>query len=395
MGNFKKNLFICWFGVFTTSMGLSQLAPILPFYIRSLGVSEYGQITFYSGLCFGITALMMAFCSPFWGHLTNRFGSRLMLLRASFGMAFLTLFLAFVQNVEQIIIIRALTGLVSGFTSAAIVYIALISPKEKATYALATLSTASVSGNLIGPLFGGLFAELVGIRALFVVIATLLFCSFLTTYFFIKDNGRANDSVDLEFAQTWGLRQNLSLLLTLFALTFIIQVGFNAVMPIMSLFVEQIHHSARFIALWAGLVVAASGVSNIIFAPKLGKIADKIGAGKVLLIALAFCAVIFYLHSLVENIITLIFLRLLLGVGLGGLVPCVNALFKKIVPQKKLGLIFGFNQSAFALGNFIGSVSGGFLAGLYDIEFVFKIISVVFLSFALYFAILQRKSIFT
>ncbi|KGI55901.1 MFS transporter [Campylobacter sp. MIT 97-5078] len=394
MGNFKKNLLICWFGVFTTSMGLSQLAPILPFYIRSLGVSEYGQITFYSGLCFGITALMMTFCSPFWGHLTNRFGSRLMLLRASFGMAFLTLFLAFVQNVEQIIIIRALTGLVSGFTSAAIVYIALISPKEKATYALATLSTASVSGNLIGPLFGGLFAELVGIRALFVVIATLLFCSFLTTYFFIKDKGRANDSVDLEFAQTGGLRQNLSLLLTLFALTFIIQVGFNAVMPIMSLFVEQIHHSARFIALWAGLVVAASGVSNIIFAPKLGKIADKIGAGKVLLMALAFCAVIFYLHSLVENIITLIFLRLLLGVGLGGLVPCVNALFKKIVPQKKLGLVFGFNQSAFALGNFIGSVSGGFLAGLYNIEFVFKIISVVFLSFALYFAILQRKSIF-
>ena len=187
MDTFNKTLLVCWFGIFTTSMGLSQLAPILPLYIRSLGVSEYESVAFYSGLSFGITSLFMAAFSPIWGALTLRFGCKIMLLRASFGMAVLTLTLAFVQNVEQIVIIRALTGVISGFTSSAIVYIALISPAQKAGASLATLSTASVSGNLIGPLFGGVFSDFIGIRALFIVIAGLLFCSFFTIYFFIHE----------------------------------------------------------------------------------------------------------------------------------------------------------------------------------------------------------------
>ncbi len=36
MENFNRTLWVCWFGVFTTSMGLSQIAPILPLYIKEL-----------------------------------------------------------------------------------------------------------------------------------------------------------------------------------------------------------------------------------------------------------------------------------------------------------------------------------------------------------------------
>ncbi len=53
---------------------------------------------------------------------------------------------------------RGLTGIISGFTSA-VVFIAVIAPKEKVAYALGTLSTASISGSLLGPLFGGFVAE--------------------------------------------------------------------------------------------------------------------------------------------------------------------------------------------------------------------------------------------
>ena len=391
MDTFNKTLLVCWFAIFTTSMGLSQLAPILPLYIRSLGVSEYESVAFYSGLSFGITSLFMAAFSPIWGALTLRFGCKIMLLRASFGMAVLTLTLAFVQNVEQIVIIRALTGVISGFTSSAIVYIALISPAQKAGASLATLSTASVSGNLIGPLFGGVFSDFIGIRALFIVIAGLLFCSFFTIYFFIHEQ---KGQIKEQIAEEKGFKNNISLILILFCLTFIIQLGFTAVVPIMTLFVEQIHHNNSYIALWTGIVVAASGLSNLIFASKLGKIADKIGASKVLILALCFSGVIFYLQALVQDIFTLIILRLLLGIGLGGLLPCINALFKKNVSTAKLGLVFGFNQSAFSLGNFFGSVGGGYLAGYFSIEFVFISACCVFVASALFFAFIERKTVF-
>lgn len=392
MNSFKKTLLICWFGVFATSMGLSQVAPILPLYIRSLGVSEYRDISFYSGLCFGITSLLMAFFAPLWGALTNRFGYKVMLLRASLAMAILTLLLAFASNVHQVLILRAITGIFSGFTSSAIIFIAVISPKSKVTYALATLSTASVSGNLIGPMFGGLFAELMGIRAVFIFIASLLFISFFTIYFFIKEEKiRARDKRVIEDSSH--IREDILLILMLFFLTFIIQAGFNAVLPIMTLFVEQIYHSSSYIAFWTGLIVAASGISNLIFTPKLGKIADRIGPSKIITISLFSCGVLFYLQSLASNISILIILRLLLGVTLGGLVPCINALFKKCVSQKRLGLVFGFNQSAFALGNFIGAISGGYIAGRISIEAVFIIVCASFILSSIIFFIIERGNI--
>lgn len=52
MENFNRTLLVCWFGVFTTSMGLSQIAPILPFYIKELGHVDTSEIAFYSGLAF-------------------------------------------------------------------------------------------------------------------------------------------------------------------------------------------------------------------------------------------------------------------------------------------------------------------------------------------------------
>ncbi len=386
MNEFSKTLLVCWFGVFTTSIGLSQIAPILPIYIRYLGVSDYNEVAFYSGLCFGVTPLLVAVFSPIWGFMTTRYGCKIMLLRASIGMAILTLLLAFAQNIEQIIILRALTGVVAGFTSSATIFIVMISNKRKVTYALATLSTASVSGNLIGPLFGGLIYEFTGVRVLFAIIAALLFCSFLTILLFIKQNGTPPKQSNINAES----RINIPFVLILFVMTFIVQAGLNAVIPIMALFVEQIRHNNTYIALWTGIVVAASGISNIIFAPKIGRFADKIGPNKIIVVSLTFCGVIFYLQSLVDNIYTLILLRLLLGAGLGGLMPCINAMFKKNVSSAKIGMVLGFNQSAFALGNFTGSFGGGIIASQFGIKNVFTIVFVIFMLYSIIFYITQQ-----
>ncbi len=155
MENFNRTLLVCWFGVFTTSMGLSQIAPILPFYIKELGHVDMSEIAFYSGLAFGITPLFMAVFSPLWAFLGAKYGYKNMLLRASFGMSVFS----FAHSALEVVFVRGLTGIISGFTSAAVVFIVVIAPKEKVAYALGTLSTASISGSLLEPLFGGFVAE--------------------------------------------------------------------------------------------------------------------------------------------------------------------------------------------------------------------------------------------
>ncbi|PCM53927.1 MFS transporter, partial [Campylobacter sp. BCW_8712] len=187
------------------------------------------------------------------------------------------------------------------------VFIAVIAPKEKVAYALGTLSTASISGSLLGPLFGGFVAEFFSISAVFDVVAFLIACSFVTIYFFIHERKIQKEAKK----NIQKVKENKTLIIVLFITTFVIQFGTFGVMPILSIYVEQIHQGGN-LALWAGIVVAASGISNLFFAPKLGKIADKIGPSKIILIALIFCGICFYLQAVASNVYMLIFVRLLI-----------------------------------------------------------------------------------
>ncbi|EJP1689577.1 MFS transporter [Campylobacter jejuni] len=390
MENFNRTLLVCWFGVFTTSMGLSQIAPILPFYIKELGHVDTSEIAFYSGLAFGITPLFMAVFSPLWAFLGAKYGYKNMLLRASFGMSVLTLWLSFAHSALEVVFVRGLTGIISGFTSAAVVFIAVIAPKEKVAYALGTLSTASISGSLLGPLFGGFVAEFFSISVVFDVVAFLITCSFVTIYFFIHGRKIQKEAKK----NTQKVKENKTLIIVLFITTFVIQFGTFGVMPILSIYVEQIHQGGN-LALWAGIVVAANGISNLFFAPKLGKIADKIGPSKIIFRALIFCGICFYLQAVASNVYTLIFVRLLIGVGLGGLLPCVNALLKKSVSAKNLSVIFGFNQTCQFLGNFCGAFGGGIMASHFSVEFVFTFVCLIFIINAFIFLAFEKKYIFS
>ena len=68
----KRNLFVCWFGAFITAIGLSQIAPFLPVYIKDLGVQNAHNVDILSGICFGITFLISAIVSPMWAKMSDK-----------------------------------------------------------------------------------------------------------------------------------------------------------------------------------------------------------------------------------------------------------------------------------------------------------------------------------
>lgn len=386
MVNFKKTLLVCWFGCFTTSMGLSQIAPILPFFLRELGLSTHDDIAFYSGLSFGVTSLLLAIFSPLWSFLGAKFGYKKMLLRASLGMAIFTFLIALSRDVFDVIILRVLTGIVAGFNTTAVVYIAIQAPRKFSAYALGTLSTASVSGSLLGPLLGGLLAEFIGLRFSFVFVAILLFLSFATVLFFIDEKKTQRKSTEKEE----NTKTNFKMVFILCFLTIVVQFGTFGIAPLVSLYVESLHKSKEFMVFLSGLVVAASGISNVFFAQKLGRMADRIGYERVIPYCLLFCGILFCLHSLAQTVFVLFCLRFALGIGLGGLLPCINAMLKKISSKAKLSVVLGMNQSSHAIGGFMSSVGNGYLAAIFDIRTVFVIISLSFILSAFLFLIANK-----
>ncbi|STV55888.1 multidrug-efflux transporter [Klebsiella pneumoniae subsp. ozaenae] len=131
---------------FFTGLAISQILPFFTLYVSQLGVTSHEALSMWSGLTFSVTFLVSAIVSPMWGSLADRKGRKLMLLRASLGMAIAILLQAFATNVWQLFILRAIMGLTSGYIPNAMALVASQVPRERSGWALSTLSTAQISG---------------------------------------------------------------------------------------------------------------------------------------------------------------------------------------------------------------------------------------------------------
>lgn len=394
MSMWKRNLIVCWFGMFVTGVGMSQIAPVLPLYIKHLGVDNADSVAQFSGIAFGITFIVSAIFSPIWGLAADRFGRKPMLLRASLGMAIVISCMGFAPNVYVLIALRLLQGTITGYSTACTTLIATQTDKEHAGYALGTLSTASIAGALLGPTIGGFIAESLGLQSSFFVTGGLMLVAFITTALFVKESFHREDKKTLSIKEVWSSIPEKSLTLTLFVTFFILTVALYSVEPIITVYVTQLSKSASHVALLAGMTFSASGLANIIAAPRLGKLSDRIGAQRVILVALITAGLLFIPQAFVQNPWQLMGLRFLLGLAAGGLIPSVNILVKKITPDALTGRVFGFNMSAGYLGTFAGSVLGGQVAAWFGIRDVFFITSALLLINAgwVYFKVYKKLS---
>ncbi|MGG2066981.1 multidrug efflux MFS transporter [Bacillus sp. S14(2024)] len=380
----KRNLFICWFGMFVTSVGMSQIAPVLPLYIRHLGVHSSVLIAQFSGIAFGVTYIISAVFSPIWGQAADKYGRKPMLLRASLGMAIVIFSMGFAQNVYELIGLRILQGVITGYSTACTTLIATQTDNEHAGWALGTLSTANIAGSLLGPMIGGFIEGNFGLQNVFFITGALLLISFITTSLFVKESFTRQDKKALSNKEIWNTIPEKSLTITMLMTFFVLTLALYSIEPIITVYVSQLSPNTSHVALLAGITFSASGLANIIAAPRLGKISDKIGAQKVIFIALVMAGLIFIPQAFVKNPWQFIGLRFLLGLAAAGLTPSVNTLIKRITPASLTGRVFGFTMSAGYLGVFGGSVLGGQVAAYWGIRYVFFITSALLLINALW-----------
>ncbi|SUX75259.1 efflux pump [Citrobacter freundii] len=361
MESWRVNLISVWFGCFFTGLAISQILPFLPLYISQLGVTSHEALSMWSGLTFSVTFLISAIVSPMWGSLADRKGRKLMLLRASLGMAIAILLQAFATNVWQLFLLRGVMGLTSGYIPNAMALVASQVPRERSGWALSTLSTAQISGVIGGPLMGGFIADHIGLRAVFCITAALLVVSFLVTLFLIKEGVRPTikKSERLSGKAVFASLPYPALVISLFFTTMVIQLCNGSIGPILALFIKSMVPDSSNIAFLSGLIASVPGISALISAPRLGKLGDRIGTERILMATLIFAVVLFFAMSWVTTPLQLGILRFLLGFADGAMLPAVQTLLVKYSSDQITGRIFGYNQSFMYLGNVVGPLMGG------------------------------------
>ncbi|HCH39433.1 MAG TPA: multidrug transporter subunit MdtG [Enterobacter sp.] len=381
MESWKVNLISVWFGCFFTGLAISQILPFLPLYVSQLGVSSHEALSMWSGLTFSVTFLVSAIVSPMWGSLADRKGRKLMLLRASLGMAIAILLQAFATNVWQLFLLRALMGLTSGYIPNAMALVASQVPRERSGWAISTLSTAQISGVIGGPLMGGFLADHVGLRAVFLITAVLLVVSFLVTLFLIKEGVRptVSKAERLSGRAVFASLPYPGLMISLFITTMVIQLCNGSVGPILALFIQSMAPESNNIAFLSGMIAAVPGISALMSAPRLGKLGDRIGTGRILMATLIVAVVLFFAMSFVTTPLQLGVLRFLLGFADGAMLPAVQTLLIKYSSDRVTGRIFGYNQSFMYLGNVAGPLMGAAVSAMAGFRWVFAATAVVVL----------------
>ncbi|MCP2232236.1 multidrug efflux MFS transporter [Erwinia aphidicola] len=394
MESWKINLISVWFGCLFTGLAISQIIPFLPLYVEQLGVTDPSALTLWSGLIFSITFLVSAIVSPMWGSLADRKGRKLMLLRASLGMGIVILLQAFVTSVWQLLALRALMGLTSGYIPNAMALVAGQVPRERSGWALSMVTTAQICGVIMGPLMGGLLADWVGLRAVFLITSALLLVSFLITLYLIKENGqpRVKKENKLSGSMVFHTLSRPGLVISLFFTTLVIQLCNGSVSPILTLFVRELEPNVQNIAFISGVVAAIPGVSALLSAPTLGKLGDRIGAQRILFAALIFSVLLFVAMSWANSAVELGILRFLLGFADGAMMPAVQTLLLRYSSDQVTGRIFGYNQSFMYLGNVVGPLMGSGISAIGGFRWVFAATALVVLINSVQLIWVYRKS---
>ena len=129
--------------------------PVLPFLTRELGGSA-ADVT----LVIAAGAVAQAFCGPFWGRASDRFGRRPVLVLALVGSALSYLWFGFAGSLAVLYFARMLTGATKGAVPIAYAWAADLSPPEQRPKAMGRIGAAIALGFVAGPALGGLLAEL-------------------------------------------------------------------------------------------------------------------------------------------------------------------------------------------------------------------------------------------
>ncbi|MCT2898790.1 MFS transporter [Lentilactobacillus buchneri] len=370
--SWRRNLAVLWFGTFMAGIGFSEVMPFLSLYVDSLGHFTHNELSLYSGLAFAASYLVTAIASPLWGKLADRTGRKLMLVRASAGMAIVFILMGLVTNVWQLIGLRLLQGVFSGYISNANALIATQVPKRKSGQALGTLVTGNVSGALLGPLLGGTLASFFSYRVTFFITGALFVGVFLVTTLMVHEDFKpVAKSKMLNTRGVIGELANSKLVLGMFVTTMIIQAANNSIVPILALYARQIMNNSPATTFYSGIVAAVPGIATLAAAPMLGRLGDRIGADRVLLVGFLLAIVVYVPMAFVTNVWQLIGLRFLIGVANASMLPAVQSILAKNTPPHVTGRVFSWNQSFQAMGNVAGPMIGSVVSTSFDYAGVF------------------------
>ncbi len=378
----QLTLYAMWIAQLLAILGFSFVMPFLPFYVRELGVTNERALRVWAGLLMTGSALMMSTMAPVWGALADRYGRKLMVLRAMFGGAVILTLMGFARSVYQLLGLRMCQGAVTGTVPASVALVSSVTPRARLGYSLGLMQTAVFVGSSIGPFLGGMAADRFGYRVPFGITGALL----LTGGLLVLVGARARFVPPRAEARAVGSAWDIfrtPTVAVLLLVYFSMNLSASFVGAIFPLFVEHILNRSQAAASATGLILGATGVASAVSAVAVGRISDRVGHRRVLIFCTAAAGALCIPQFFAASVHQLLVMRILFGLGAGGMIPAMNAMVATVIPRSLFGRAYGLTTTASAMGWGLGPLLGGITASFFGLRLPFLIMAAMLIGMSL------------
>jgi MFS family permease len=327
--------------------------PLLPDFLRKLGVHAGSPIAGWTGLLMGISPAIAAAVGPWWGRVGDRTGLWLMALRGTAVLCVAWLANALVQNVTQLLVLRILLGFLGGYQTMVMALATHGARTGSASRIIARVQVTQIATAALAPIAGGYLSALIGMRMMFV--ASSLLCMAATILFLVlyRDVECEPVAQAAPTAKTNAIRW-MAFLLFLQAM---IDRSFQ---PATTLWAVAHSLNSPGSAKLIGLVLGIGALGDGLAAWACGRISSRprrhvmwrSGAGAIICLLLS--------HAL--SLPVLLGCRVLLSLLAEGGMTILYSLASSIVPESTRSSDFSLLSSCVLFGQAAGFMCAGFLA---------------------------------
>ena len=345
--------------------GFKLVMPFLPLFIGQLGVTDVGEIAMWTGLSLGVTPALTAMLAPAWGRLGDRFGRKIMVERSLVSFVVLFAAMAFVTRLWHVLAIRAIQGLFAGYGSLSVAMAAESAPRDRMPNAIGAVQTAQRIGPGVGPVIGGLFAQLFGLRNAFLATAAFYAVALIIVHAMYDDRAihaqpaEAAETGRVTFRNVLAFRNFILMMSVIFGLQFVDR-SFG---PILPLYVEQVGVTHDRVPLVSGALFSIMAFTGALGHHFCGKLLRRYASRAVIAGGAAVAGLGAGLFAVSGDLWVMAAAAVLFGFGVGAAMTASYSAAGSVIPPGAHGAGFGVLTSASLVGMASSPFIAGFLGG--------------------------------
>ncbi|MGF0237937.1 MFS transporter [Rhodococcus sp. IEGM1300] len=380
-GSRVKILIYLLFAIQLVSMGAMEMSgPFWPVHLRGLASSEsvfsFASIAVYVGPMLGIILT-----SAFWGRIGDRYGHKLMMIRALAGLSLTQLGLALFSDIWVILILRFLQGAFAGYIAPAQAYGVSIEAPSRRARLFAILQISTNVGSLLGAVLGGLILDYATFfwinitAAVLCAVCTVIAAVTLPDVPPVKKAPIADKATP---ARGSGSLWQGSPLLSLLGVMGILLLARMLPQTSFSLYVSSVFEvSNSVVGLCYGLLALGFILSATAWSRYFEHRSQQETLQRITYVVIG-CIALTAVAGITRNPVVFVVVYFIWGVLLGATTPVLMALISKTADSSQQGHVLGIAQGTAQFASIAGISAGGLLSQVYGLQYTYLFVCLAY-----------------